>query len=178
MLSKKEEEARRLRNKWLEIEKDRQPKFNPFGGVLSGVTHSKHCVFERCEEARKMVACSHCLTGTVLVTGEKIYPHREDLYHKKFWLCEKCGAYVGCHGDSEVPLGTPANANLRYWRRKAHENFDPIWRSKKMTRTGAYSWLASRLGISADRCHIGMFTEEQCQEVIRHVKSKEFHAKR
>jgi hypothetical protein len=49
---------------------------------------------------------------------------------------------------------------------EAHKYFDFLWRSKKYTRTEAYDLLAGSMGISSDRCHIGMFDHSQCDEVI------------
>ena len=34
--------------------------------------------------------CPYCGKDVHLVTGEEIYPHRDDLHNKNFWLCEPC----------------------------------------------------------------------------------------
>jgi hypothetical protein len=51
-------------------------------------------------------------------------------------------------------------------RCKAHDSFDPIWRSKVMTRNQAYEWLGTRLGLHPDECHISLFDEDMCQQVM------------
>lgn len=117
--------------------------------------------------------CPYCNAAAELVGGAVIYPHRPDLHYLKFWLCAPCQAYVGCHdsGKGRTPLGTLANAELRAARSRAHAVFDPIWRSRKRTREGAYAWLAHRMGIEKKDAHIGMFGLEQCHMVIELAKT-------
>ncbi|MDR0480872.1 MAG: DUF3268 family zinc-finger domain-containing protein [Gallionellaceae bacterium] len=43
------------------------------------------------------VKCPYCDRDAQLVTGVTIYPHRDDLRRKHFWLCAPCNAYVGTH---------------------------------------------------------------------------------
>jgi hypothetical protein len=110
--------------------------------------------------------CPYCNKSAVLVTGHKIYPHRTDLYSKHFWHCEPCDAYVGCHPQTINPLGRLANKELRQAKMAAHTAFDPIWQSEEMTRSEAYAWLATTLGISLDDCHMGMFDVDTCERVV------------
>lgn len=117
--------------------------------------------------------CPYCHADAVLVGGSAIYPHRPDLFHKYFWACWPCDAYVGCHPrghhgreDGTHPLGRLANTDLRKAKQRAHEAFDPLWKGGNgMTRREAYKWLAARLGISFNNCHIGMFDEATCLAV-------------
>ena len=119
--------------------------------------------------------CPYCLKAAELVTGETVYPHRQDLYEKKFYYCGDCNAWVGCHQGSDKPLGRIANAELRSKKIQAHAAFDPLWRegdSKLFkTRKKAYSWLADVLGIEVRRCHIGWFDEKRCDEVVEKCKN-------
>lgn len=112
------------------------------------------------------VHCPYCHQLTVLVDGLEIYPHRPDLSNKFFYLCSPCDAYVGCHPGTTNPLGRPANAELRRAKSAAHRAFDPLWQSGQMTRSGAYSWLATQLGIKKSCCHIGMFSLSECQRTV------------
>ena len=80
------------------------------------------------------VVCSECSSAAFLVAGARIYPHRKDLHGRKFWLCP-CGAYVGCHPGTTLPLGSPAGKRLRILRQKVHDAIDPLW-ARKMTRDG------------------------------------------
>jgi zinc-finger-containing domain len=117
----------------------------------------------------KAPPCLHCQQRVSLVDGSKIYTHRLDLRSKWFWLCE-CGAYCGCHPGSTQPLGFPANAETRKARSKLHElRLDPLWKSapkhkRKNQRSEVYIFMASKMGLSRDNAHTGMFTIEQCRE--------------
>jgi hypothetical protein len=118
--------------------------------------------------------CPYCGGPVQLVTGKAVYPHRPDLFAKKFWMCKPCNAYVGCHKKTDRPLGRLADARLRHWKMQAHTAFDPIWKTAKKAdqakeRTQAYIWLASQMGLDTKDCHIGMFDAEQCKLVIAKV---------
>ena len=132
------------------------------------------------------VICDYCDRPAKLVTGNVIYPHRTDLFSKKFWQCEPCGAYVGCHpadtkhqrgdGDGAKPMGRLANAELRRAKQAAHAAFDPLWLSsadRRGARAKAYAWLAEAIGISKANCHIGMFDVDRCKAVVSAVRNKE-----
>lgn len=113
--------------------------------------------------------CPYCSQEAKLVTGQIIYPHRPDLYHKKFFQCAPCDAYVGCHEnrmEGIKPFGRLANAELRKWKMKAHDAFDPLWKNKIIGRSAAYTWLANKLCIGIDDTHIGMFDIDMCKKVI------------
>lgn len=112
------------------------------------------------------VECPYCGSRASNVTGADIYPHRPDLASKRFFACNPCGAWVGCHPDGK-PLGRLANAELRRAKQYVHAAFDPLWRGRKMSRSGAYAWLARALNISTAECHIGMFDVERCRAAYR-----------
>lgn len=117
------------------------------------------------------VTCPYCGSLAKLVTGEVIYPHRPDLFAKKFWQCEPCDAYCGCHApnpkygfDGTQPLGTLANKELRRIRLKTHAAFDPMWKDGTFaSRRKAYTWLAGKLEMPVEDCHIGSMNALQCQ---------------
>ncbi|KAA5604441.1 hypothetical protein F1188_16160 [Roseospira marina] len=115
------------------------------------------------------VPCPYCGADAELVTGAVIYPHRPDLARKHFWRCAPCGAWVGCHKNSRrhAPLGRLANAELRRAKNEAHVAFDAIWRGGIMPRAKAYAWLAEKLEIDRDACHIGMFDTDACDRTVR-----------
>jgi len=119
------------------------------------------------------VKCFHCDSEAVLVTGRELYPHRPDLKRLYFWRCEPCQAHVGCHPDSSEALGRPANAQLRYARHQAHLRFDPMWKNGNLSRSGAYGWLADRLGIPKHKTHIGQFDLYMCQRVVEVITEAE-----
>ena len=64
------------------------------------------------------------------------------------------------------PLGVPADERTKRARIKAHSAFDALWKRKDMRRNDAYEWLACRLGLKRDDCHVGMFDFDMCQKVI------------
>lgn len=110
--------------------------------------------------------CTYCNIDVKLVTGKTIYPHLRFLRSRKFYQCPKCKAYVGTHSNSNKPLGTVANASLRKNRSKVHKLFDPIWKSRKMTRSDAYKWFARELRINKHKCHIALFDIKTCLKAI------------
>lgn len=71
-------------------------------------------------------------------------------------------------------MGILADRETRSLRRKAHEIFDPIWqyyiysgrKSHKDARGSAYVWLAKKMNLLIDDCHIGKFDRQKCQRVI------------
>lgn len=91
-----------------------------------------------------------------------------DVYGKNYgnypwvYLCCMCGAYVGMHPNTNIPLGTLADAKTRKARTSCKPVFERIWKSGYMPRTEAYRWLANELGISRAECHFGLFTESMC----------------
>jgi len=129
-----------------------------------------------------MKPCPYCGNPPEFVTGEAIYPHRPDLFYKKFYLCKPCDAFVGCHaaadkdgkggsGDGTVPLGRLANAELRKYKMAAHTALDFLWQGGKMSRGKAYRLLARKLSLYPDECHIGMFDVDTCKRVIEICKT-------
>ena len=112
--------------------------------------------------------CPYCGEGTELI---------ETSYGKKL-ICTPCGAWVGVHQGTEHSLGSLANRELRALRTLAHRWFDPIavegliedfytvHIAGMSTRQKAYHWLANEMNIHPDYCHIAMFNEAECQQVI------------
>lgn len=112
-------------------------------------------------------SCPYCSAPAKLVTGEAVYPHREQYARDLFWCCAPCRAYVGVHRGTTKPLGRLANFELRREKIAAHRAFDQLWQSGRMERSEAYRSLANMLGIPAAACHIGMFDAAQCRLVVQ-----------
>ena len=110
--------------------------------------------------------CPYCGLESLLVKGDKIYPHRKDLYNLNFYYCNMDNAYVGCHKGTTKPLGRLANAELRKWKSEAHKVFDELWKGGYMSRSMAYANLAKEMNIDVEDCHIGMFNINQCKQAI------------
>ena len=57
-------------------------------------------------------------------------------------------------------------SRLAQLRAEAHRALDVHWEFGGATRSQAYSWLASKLGLPEHLCHIGMFGERECERAI------------
>ncbi|WP_258081898.1 DUF3268 family zinc-finger domain-containing protein [Xanthomonas arboricola] len=110
--------------------------------------------------------CPYCGHDDELVTGREVYPHRPDLFAKPLWACMPCRAWSGCHPGTEKRMGRLANAETRQLKMRAHEAFDPRWKSGGMKRKDAYAWLRERTGLDARECHIGWMSDADLRRVI------------
>jgi len=60
--------------------------------------------------------------------------------------------------------------SLGYWRIKAHEAIDPIWKSRRfITRSEVYQMLNDEFG---KEIHIGESDIEQCKKIIKFINNK------
>lgn len=83
------------------------------------------------------------------------------------WDCPDQDCTVACwDGDTS----TPADAETREARKETHELFDPLWQKGEFeSREDAYEWLADRMDIPVDKCHIGMFDFDQCHYAMQFI---------
>jgi ssDNA-binding Zn-finger/Zn-ribbon topoisomerase 1 len=111
------------------------------------------------------IKCAECGFPMVLRTSR----------YGKFWGCSQFPECKGTHGAHEDgrPLGIPADKETKLARIGAHEAFDRLWKSRKMTRTQAYSWMQEAMNLPKDEVHIGRFTKEQCIHLVALLKAKE-----
>jgi hypothetical protein len=124
------------------------------------------------------LSCPYCGAEAMLESSTIVY--KKD--YGNVYVCSNypgCDAYVGCHPGTDIPLGRLADKELRFWKQKAHEYFDVLWKAKvinkrkqtgrrckrQAVRSAAYKWLAQQLGIDKKDCHIGMFDVSTCQQV-------------
>lgn len=120
------------------------------------------------------VHCPYCGSPVIKTTNDKIYGK---IYgNGQVYMCTGCDAYVGCHDHGE-PLGRLANARLRELKKEAHALFDPIWKTKKMSRGNAYGYLAKALGIPKSECHFGWFDEDTLLKAIDVLKRSKYTRK-
>ena len=80
-----------------------------------------------------------------------------------FWTCADCGSNLKAdeHG---YPVGIPADVVTRQMRKKVHALFDRIWQDGelgRMSKAGAYRWLAEQLGVSEGEAHMGKMGVDQ-----------------
>ncbi len=103
--------------------------------------------------------CADC--GGALLISEK--PAAWTGPSRWVYLCQnrpQCRGLLSAH-DNGSPMGEPAPAHIRQARRKAHAAFDELWRharNRGATRKRAYAWLARRLDLTEDDCHIGQMS--------------------
>lgn len=95
--------------------------------------------------------CCTCnkIVSTELVTGDIIYPRRDDLRNHYFWRCPTCKSYIGSHKYSldHKPLGKVIpDVELRVLRQRIHEMIDPFWKWKKVSRRRVYEVCSDILG--------------------------------
>jgi hypothetical protein len=91
-----------------------------------------------------------------------------------FYGCERYPQCIGtlpAHNNG-APKGEPRTKELQGWRKKTHQVFDVMWKTKTCKRGHAYRWLQHVMGMNSKEAHIGNFTVEQCQKVIQLVKEK------
>lgn len=116
--------------------------------------------------------CPNCGAGVVLVKNSEIYG-REFGQWPYAYLCKTRCSYVGIHPGTTIPLGTMADAETRAARKNAKQWFEPLWKGRRTRftkRTGAYAWLAARLGIPVAECHFGWFDKETAERAGRICK--------
>ncbi|WP_342656814.1 hypothetical protein GKC68_10495 [Pantoea sp. RSPAM1] len=112
------------------------------------------------------VNCRFCNAEVRIATHQEVYG-RDYSDWPYVYLCIDCGAYVGMHPFTDVPLGTLADFDTRQARKRCKKPFEKIWRSGLMSRTEAYHWLARELNINVSACHFGWFDVEQCESAKR-----------
>jgi len=124
----------------------------------------------------KEVICSYCKKPAKLVTGKDLFPNYRGGDNKYYWHCKTCAAWIGCYDksdfynqDGKTPMGTLARVELRSIRTELHKLFDILWKSDHMMRGEAYMWLAKKMKLTVDECHIGMFDYPQCCEAYTYV---------
>lgn len=117
----------------------------------------------------KQVICDYCNRPAEYVDSAIVYHGRS---YGMIYYCRPCNAYVGVHKGTHTPLGRLANANLRFWKKNAHAEFDPLWKKRRMSRAQAYEWLSAKMGLPLEATHIGMFDVDQCKQVVNIIKNE------
>lgn len=107
--------------------------------------------------------CNICGHGVRLATHQEVYG-RDFSDWPYLYYCDDCGAYVGIHPFTDIPLGTLADLSTRSARKHCKEPFERIWRCGYMKRREAYAWLAEALNIPVEECHFGWFDVSRCYQ--------------
>ena len=113
--------------------------------------------------------CDACYSQNIKFTIRK-NPSSTDKW-PYCYFCYSCNASVGCHENTETPLGLMADGKTRRLRHDVHLSFDKLWKSELMDRDKAYFWMSTILKISIEECHISwlnkkqlLFVKLQCDE--------------
>lgn len=85
---------------------------------------------------------------------------------RSIYVCHDCRATVGCHPNTEIPLGRMCDGVTAKLRILAHAEFDRLWCSGLMPRKKAYAWLSRMLGIEFEQCHLSQLSKDQLKDVI------------
>lgn len=115
------------------------------------------------------INCPYCQSPALLrpataVHGSAALSRGRYLYVCSHW--PECDAYVSAHKKSRLPMGTLANSSLRHKRILAHRALANLQVSHKMEKWAAYLWLQGKLGLTDSQTHIGLFSEQMCEQVI------------
>ena len=118
----------------------------------------------------KEVYCPYCGRRAEFVDSKVVYGKSYGM----IYLCRNCVAYVGVHKGTDQPLGRLTNAELRFWKKRAHAAFDPLWKYGRFRhrRNAAYQWLSEKMGLPRQKTHIGMFDVAECRRVIQIINEE------
>lgn len=114
--------------------------------------------------------CPYCKAKAVLRPASMVYGRDLKEKGRYLYLCSNwpsCDAYVSAHKTSLLPMGTLANGDLRHKRILAHQALSTFQRHSHMDTWAVYLWLQMQLNLSHEETHIGQFTVEQCDHVIK-----------
>lgn len=111
--------------------------------------------------------CHYCDGSVELVNNSKIYNGVSYGDWPYVYVCTECGASVGTHKNTHLPLGTLADKHTRDARILAKDSFNPLWISMGLKRMEAYQWLADEMSIPLSECHIGLFDVSQCLQTVQ-----------
>lgn len=84
-----------------------------------------------------------------LTSGTEVYPGRRDLSALPFWICDRCGNFVGCHHKTDNPtrpLGCIPTPEVKNARRHLHALLDPLWQTGKIGRRELYARISQETG--------------------------------
>lgn len=116
------------------------------------------------------LTCPYCGSPAVCRPASTVYKNNLQTKGSYLYLCSRwpaCDSYVSAHNRDRRPMGTLANGELRHKRILAHRAFTRLQKELHMEKWAAYLWLEGKTGLDCAHTHIGMFTEERCDQVIQ-----------
>lgn len=107
--------------------------------------------------------CRYCKGEVKLINNTEVYGR--EYGWPLMYRCSGCGARVGTHPDTDIPLGTLADEATQKARKEAHAAFDSLWRGKTpWHRSQAYQALARAMGVRY--AHISWMDANECKRVV------------
>jgi hypothetical protein len=93
----------------------------------------------------------------------------------------KCRGSVGVHPNGK-PLGTIPDQETKQLRIQLHAVIDPLWRNqthqpKRVARGAVYGYLRHIMEMTAEECHIGNFTADDCRRAMRAIQEIPFEVR-
>lgn len=118
--------------------------------------------------------CPYCTGKVKLVDNSEIYRGRSYGDWPYAYWCKPCDAMVGLHPDTDLPLGTMADKELRDARKESKALFLRVMSVESMSRSKAYEWLSKKMQIPKSECHFGHFDEDRCSMAFNICESHLF----
>ena len=113
--------------------------------------------------------CPYCGAPAIcrpagMIHGGNTWQNGIFLYVCSRW--PECDSYVTAHKYTLKPMGSMANKSLRFKRIQAHQMLDELRQRRHMDTWAAYVWIQMKKNLAPDKAHIGMFSEEMCDQLI------------
>jgi hypothetical protein len=129
----------------------------------------------------RSLICPYCKSPANFQYDSKSVYHGKD--YGPIYICQPCDAYIGCKRGTYIPLGRLANAELRAWRKKFRDIFDPKWNPPRKylldeygdsAKNKAYSRLARIMRMPVQQCHLGNFSVETIKKAVGLIEAGVF----
>lgn len=118
---------------------------------------------------KQNIYCPYCNAPAVLRPAHMVHGAKTNKIKSYLYICSRwpeCDSYVSAHQKSLQPMGTLANKTLRRKRILAHKALEQYRIQKHMEKWAVYLWLQGKLGLTEAQAHIGMFSEQMCEQVV------------
>lgn len=115
------------------------------------------------------INCPYCGSPALcrpasIVHGSSVLEKGRYLYICSHW--PECDSYVAAHKKDKRPMGNLANKELRHKRMLAHRALEELQQARHMEKWAVYLWLQGHLNLNEEQAHIGLFSEQMCEQVI------------
>lgn len=113
----------------------------------------------------KQLICPYCRSKASLVDAYAVYAKSG---FGKVYACDaypQCDSYVGVHKQSDTPLGSLANPELRALRKQCYAVFDPLWHDEGFARHEVYRVLTEAMSLRR-QVHIAEFREADAKKML------------